>query len=387
MGIKDYLKYLNHEEPDKKSRNYEHIYIDCNYMVHYLIYKCQNDAQFYSRIYDYFGYIFETLKVSKTINLVYDGHYDKKMPSNPKQQTHILRNKYKKESDDYDKQSIYPGSQILTTFKTYIVDIIDKYKKIHMLNFQINISDDTIEGEADLKILDKINQSDHNKICILSKDSDMILISYSLIIKKNILIDVMTSLRPIKFVDVNKIVNLSKPIFNGDKFVKSFGPDYILIIILLGNDYIPKISNINYETLISCYQKYISHGNKSIINKNKVKKSNLINYISYIIINKKVKFNKKNLDLERFSIYFNNLCWTLKYYGLIENELEYIQDSPLDENIDINNLENELELMEKNIESNTNNIINTETTENQIKDSKIRLKNVINIYNFINGLV
>ncbi len=367
MGIKDYLKHLKHDEPSVKSRNYEHLYIDCNYMVHYLIYKCSNDNQFYSRIYDYFGYIFETMKVSKTVNLVYDGHYDKKMPSNPKQQTHILRNKYKKPSDDYDKQPIHPGSPVLSTFKTYILDIIDKYKKIHLLNFTVSINDDTIEGEADLKILEKIKKSDHDNICIMSKDSDIILISYSLIISKNIKIDVMTSLRPIKFVDVNKIVNLSKPIFNGEKDIKTYGSDYILIVILLGNDYLPKISNINYETIFSCYEKYLSHGNKSIISKNKIKKKNLINYMTYIIISKNVKFNKKNLDLSRFQTYYNNLCWTLKYYDVIDNELEYIQD----------NIANELpeELIDENIE-------NTENTE-----SKIRLRNVVNIYNFINGLV
>ena len=36
----------------------------------------------------------------------------------------------------------------------------------------------------------------------------MVLIAYSLIIKKNILVDIMINLRPIKFIHVNKIVNL-----------------------------------------------------------------------------------------------------------------------------------------------------------------------------------
>jgi len=340
-------------------------------MVHYLIYKCMNDNQLYFKIYDYFGYIFETLKISKTINLIFDGHYDKKMPSNPKQQTHILRNKYKKQSDDYDKQSIYPGSPILSTFKTYILDIIDKYKKIYMLNFKVELNDDTVEGEADLKILDKINKSDHDNICVMSKDSDIILISYSLIIRKNIKIDVMTNLRPIKFVDVNKIVNLSKPIFNGNKDITKFGPDYVLIIMLLGNDYLPKISNINYETLFACYEKYLAHGNNSIIYKNKIRKKNLINYISYIIIYKNVKYNKKNLDLSRFNIYYNNLCWALKYYNIIDNELEYIQDLPTYKNEDVEDIED---------------VENVENVEDN-SDTKIRIRNVVNVYNFINGLI
>jgi hypothetical protein len=135
--------------------------------------------------------------------------------------------------------------------------------------------------------------------------------------------------------------------------------------MLLGNDYLPKISNINYETLFTCYEKYLAHGNNSIIYKNKIRKKNLINYISYIIIYKNVKYNKKNLDLSRFNIYYNNLCWTLKYYNIIDNELEYIQDLPTCKNEDVDDVED--------VEDNS--------------DSKIRIRNVVNVYNFINGLI
>lgn len=359
MGIKDYLKHLSHEDPNVKLREYESLYIDCNFLIHYLIYKCRNDLELYARTFDYFKYVFDTLKVSKTIILVFDGKHDKKLVTNPKEQTHILRAKYKKQSDDYDKQPIYPGSEIISTYKTYMIDILEKYLSIYKLDFDIGMDDDNIEGEADLKILKHIDESTDKNICILSKDSDMVLIAYSLIVKKNILIDIMINLRPIKFIDVNKIVTLSNPIFNGKKLINSYGPDYILIIMFLGNDYLPKISNINYETIICCYNKYLEHGNNSIINKNKIKKKNLLNFITYIILNKKVKYNKKNLDLERFRIYYNNLSWSLKHYLVIENDLEYIQDS--DNSSDNNSNEG-------------------------LEENKTRIRNVINIYNFINGL-
>lgn len=351
MGIKDYLKHLEQRELAFKSIiNYENLYIDCNFMIHYLIYKCNNDFELCTKTFDYFKYIFSIIKVSKTIILVFDGECDKTFISNPKQQTHEIRAKYKKISDDYDKQPIYPGSEIISTFKTCIIDIIEKYKLTNKLNFTIRTNDDSLEGEADFKILKDIDESDESNICILSKDSDMVLIAYSLIIKKNILVDILINLRPIKFIHVNKIVTLPKPIFNGKKIIESYGLDYVLVIMLLGNDYLPKISNIDYNTLLNCYNKYLTHGNYPIISKNKIKKKNLINFITYIIITKKVKFNIKKLDLERFKIYYNNLSWSLKHYLILNNDNEYIQD--------INNLE-----------------------ENQV-----RIKNVINVYNFINGL-
>ena len=179
-------------------------------MIHYLIYKCKNDFELYTKTFDYFKYVFDTIKVSKTVILVFDGEYDKTFISNPKQQTHIMRAKYKKTSEDYDKQSIYPGSEIISTFKTFITDIIEKYKSINKMTLTVRTNDDSIEGEADVKILKDLNTSEEKNICILSKDSDMVLIAYSLIIKKNIFIDIMINLRPIKFIHVNKLYQIEK---------------------------------------------------------------------------------------------------------------------------------------------------------------------------------
>ncbi len=362
MGIKDYLKHLVQEEHTSNTRrNYENLYIDCNFMIHYLIYKCKNDLDLYARTFDYFKYVFDVIKVTNQIILVFDGEYDKTINlTNPKHQTHVLRAKYKKTSDDYDKQPIYPGSDIIETFKNYMEDIMNKYKSINKMDFNIKTNSDKVNGEADFKILDDIVEQDKRNICILSKDSDMVLIAYSLIIKKDINVDILINLRPIKFINVNNIVLFEKPIFNGEKNINTYGLDYVLLIMFLGNDYLPKISNINYDTLITCYNKYIQHGNESIICKNKIKKDNLINFINYIIIYKKVKFNKKNLDIDRFNIYFNNLSWSLKHYHVLINKFEYIQDSNL----------------------------NSDDSDNKDddKEEKTRIRNVINLYNFINGL-
>jgi hypothetical protein len=424
MGIKDYLKHLEHEEPNVSKREYDYVYIDCNYMLHYLIYKCRNDQELYSRTFEYFKYVFDTIKVFKKIYLVFDGKYDKKLLTNPKQQTQELRYKNKKESDDYDKQSIYPGSQIVSTYKTYLQDIIEKYKKILMGKFTIETHDDSVEGEADFKILDLIYGSDQDNICILSKDSDMILISYSLIINQNINIQIMSNFRPIKFIDVNKLGKLPKVIKGEKKDIETFGPDYILITLFLGNDYLPKISNITYDSIIKCYIRYLEHGNSKIIKKKKLNYLNLINFITYIVIDKKIKFNFKNLDTKRFSTYYNNLCWTLKQYKILDNDLYYLQDlniesaledtnlsdsdfknkfvkcsepstDELSEELDIlngktNSTNSKIEIENIKVNKSTKNKISInkkielESEKKEDSDNKIRIRNVINIYNFIN---
>ena len=84
MGIKDYLKHLVQDDPNVKPREYSNLYIDCNFMIHYLIYKCRNDFELYTRTFDYFEYVFKTIKVSSTVILVFDGEYDKTFITNPK---------------------------------------------------------------------------------------------------------------------------------------------------------------------------------------------------------------------------------------------------------------------------------------------------------------
>jgi len=334
MGIKDYLKYITYEIPQAKSRDYDYVYLDGNYLLHYLIYKCNSDIDLYKKVFNFWDHLTSILKIKKSLYLIFDGEYETEAISNPKLQTHIIRSKAKIKSDDYDKQSIYPGSQIIKTFKEFLIDIIEKYKKINRFNFTIEINGDDIKGEADIKILDSIYNSSQNNICICSKDSDMILISHSIITRKSIHIDILSDIRPIKFVNINKLNN--------------YGIDYVLIVLFLGNDYLPKISNVSYEVIIESYNKYIKF-NKPIISNNKIQLDNLINFISLIICSskKKIKFNHTSIDLNRFTIYFNNLNWCLKYYKAIDNSVEYISEI-------------------KNI------------------NEEIKIKNVLNIFNFLN---
>lgn len=333
MGIKDYLKYIQQEFPNAKSRVYDYVYMDCNYMCHYLIYRCKSDLDLYIKIFNYWDLFSNTIGINKELHLVFDGEYANEFESSPKYQTHILRAKAKPNSDIYESQSIFPKSQILKTFREYLVEVIERYKKINRKGFKIIINSDEISGEADIKILDTIANHDQNNICVCSKDSDMILISHILSVKKSICIDAMLNFRPIKFV---KIEMFSK-----------YGLDYALIVMLLGNDYLPKISNVKYDTLVCVYDKY-AKSNNPIISEGKINYSNLINFISHVIANsnKKIKFKTNCIDLKRFGIYFNNLQWCLGYYKVISNSNKYVQET--------------------------------------LQTNAIKLKHSINIYNFIN---
>jgi hypothetical protein len=317
MGIKNYSKNLIQDEPSIKNRNYDCVLVDCNYLIHYLIYGCTNQTEFDKKIYNYLNYLFEIIDVKNKIYLIFDGKYDKKFNVNPKQNTIINRTKYTKPSDAFDKQEIKPKSKIILDFKNSLSNILDQIKKINKKKFQIEIDDDHNEGEADIKILDLIFSSTYNDFCIISKDTDMIMISYSLILKNNINIDILYNLRPIKFIDVNQIIIK----YN---FVDK---DYLLLLLFLGNDFLPSISNINYDIMIKTYQKYISHYNERIINQDNINLNNLNLFITYYIIEKNIKYNYKLIDNIRYNNYYNNLLWTLNYYKIFNYKIDYIPDT------------------------------------------------------------
>jgi hypothetical protein len=329
MGIKNYSKNLSLEDVKTKERIYDNLLIDCNYLIHYLIYKCNNQKEFDKKIYNFINNLISIINIKNKILLVFDGKYDKKFVINPKQQTIENRTKYLKQSDDFDKQEIKPKSKIINDFKSALIESLEQIKKINKKKFEIIINDDYIDGEADIKILDLINDCKDKSYCLLSKDTDMILISYSLILKNNIEIDIIFSLRPLLFIDINKIV------------VKysNFKNDYILLLLLLGNDFLPSASHINYDILINSYQKYKSHFKKRIINKNKIKNDNLIIFITYYIISKNIKFNNNMINYERFNSYYNNLLWTLNYYKIIDIVIDYIPN-PINNVINIYNFIN-----------------------------------------------
>ena len=328
MGIKNYLKELKQDDIIKH-KEYDMLYIDCNYVIHYLIYNCTSDIDLQVKIANFIKYLFESVTIKKQIHLIFDGNYDKQYDTNPKLETQTKRMQ-SVNSSDYDKQQIAPKSRIIQFFKDNLIRILNTYISPFKQQFIIIVNDDYVDGEADIKILNLV-ANNKNKICILSKDTDMILIGYNTLLQnKDTLadmggiggvggdssgigdIDILCNLRPLKIININKLV----------KKHDIFGRDYLLLLLLMGNDFLPCIGQVNYKKLIETYKHTFIHvplvpdGNRIIIN-NKVNYDNLVLFISCYIINAKCKFNYDNITTERFNDYYNNLIWCLRYYNII----------------------------------------------------------------------
>ena len=324
MGIKNFLQNFNVIKYNT-SKTFNDIYLDCNYLMYNLINNCTNNDDYKNKISKFIDILFKNIIVKNNIYLIFDGYYDNTELINPKTfktRTYIV-------SDDYDKQPIKPKLEIVKFFKETIISCINNKKKKNLLCFDIITDDDYTDGEGDLKLLNHIYKNKKENNCIISKDSDIILIASSLCITLNINIDII--IQP---------SNISYIIFQ-DEF-KKYGKDYLLLMLFLGNDYLPKLSNIDYETLLIGYNEYKKIYKKNIVDVS-VNYNNLILFFECIIVylknnkNKKLIYSLKNFNIERFKIYYNNINWCLKLYKLIDNKNSYIMDDIGDKVINIYN--------------------------------------------------
>ena len=329
MGIKKYLPNLKISSTlqNKEKIEYECIYLDCNYLIHLLIHGCNNNDDLYDKTFKYCKSLFNFIKVNKYVYIIFDGINEHEF--NPKENTHILRNnKNLKNNDSYDKQIISHNTEIIKYYENILIQIIEKIKIMNMFDYEIVLSLTNISGEADIKILNTIYDKPETNICILTKDTDLIQIAFVNSLTYSINVDVLISIfnDEIKYVKYDTVKNILNPIITiNNKTINYYSFDYILLIALMGNDYLPKISNIDYETIITAYNLYKTHGHKNIIQKQKFKSKLFRLFISYLIYVKKLKFNIKKLQIKRYQIYYNNLNWFLKYYKVINNDCEFIK--------------------------------------------------------------
>lgn len=338
MGIKNFLCNLDHDNSATSTElnEFEHLYIDGNYILHILMYNTTSEEDLYNKTFYYIRKLLKNVNITKSITVLFDGIID----DNSKTETCNLRSNKNKNLDMtlFENQSIKPGSKILKLFIKYLSQVFDKLQ----VSVDINFVNDDIPGECDFKILNHIKQHRNRgeTICLFSKDSDMVLISYSLTLSIHVKIYILINYKNFEFISINKLQSKFQQSYLSQK-INDNNYDYVLLIFLLGNDYLPKISKIDYNVLINTYSLYINVFNdqKIIQNKQLIYK-NFINFISLLVANKNIKFNINNINYDRFTNYYNNLLWCLKKYNVIENNNQYIGNINVEHVLDIYNFIN-----------------------------------------------
>ena len=330
MGIKNFHQWLHEKFPMafiqiKNNNIYEYIYIDLNFILHNSIYSCRTESEFMNRIKNNLDIIFSNFIATKEIFIAIDGpsSFAKIML----QQKRRLNNTNKMDTTKINSLCITPGISIMQRVEKYIEKYIfnlgKKYKFIKP-KFSTSFSNEPNEGE--IKICKKViangsKNLDHRHL-IIGNDSDLIVLAMGMkpVYNINILI---------KGKEVNEIISLKNLLHAYCKFLNKdntinelknscFRDDFIVLSIMMGNDYLPKVGYINYEKLWKCYKILISKIDQTIINNDTNFNIPVLSHFLLILYNSissgYQKVNISTYNPEQSNLYLEGILWCVNMY-------------------------------------------------------------------------
>ena len=308
MGIPSYYKNLiikyNNIKIDINNINIDKLFIDYNGLIHPIahITLCNNLSEeiFYNKLWEKTLEIIDKIRAKK-VYLFIDGV----APLAKIMQQRKRR--YMSDKKNWDTNAITSGTPFMNKLLLFLE------KKCFESNIYLNSSN--INGEGEHKILSYIHDNDliDDNIVIHGLDADLILLSLLSKCNNIYLMRDNNDNNDLTYISINNLKNSIylewKEILNKNSdIIKS----YVVLITLLGNDFLPNLLFINlYNDGINIIKK-VSY-NINIIDKNN---ENKINIESINIILKNLKENEKNKIKTNFNINSIN-DWNKNYYNKI----------------------------------------------------------------------
>lgn len=311
MGITNFYKEIKLKYPDAFfsifDEIFEFLYIDLNCILHKCTYNCENIDEIIKKItYT----IFEICKKSQPTKCLYlfcDG-------TSPFAKL-LLQRERRFSMNESLSLNFTPGTVFLKQLPSKLNDLIN----IIRLHLNIDVYIDSLNpGESEIKIKNKIlenySKNTEDKHVLITTDADVILILTSDISYKKCYIldhDILLS--------IEKLINLHKKEYN---LLNNSHLDFSFLNLLLGNDYLPKVSSINFNNLWESYSYNIYNENLIQIKKNEfiLNKYLLINILTDILgglkknVLTKIKNKKEYFNNLNILNYFDGLKWNFDMY-------------------------------------------------------------------------
>lgn len=334
MGIHNFHKWIKQNsscvELIKNPIEAEHVYIDINFCLHNVVYNTKNTDILLKKLSTFIENMLKNIIPVKSITLATDGPapYAKLMLQRLRRQN-IARSLDKDiSSNEVNPICFTPGTKFMLDFNQNIVDIINKLK----VKYDVTIHE-LLEGpnEAELKI---INQLIKNNIkypldehIIISNDADICIMSSILDCYDKINIAVKSK-GLMECFNIKKFTN----IINANNINKK-NVDLSFIFLLMGNDYLPKLSYISFDNLLKSYNAAYKKNKKNLINHDLTININFFKDLMLFL-----NFNFKNKGwLNIFSImdfntnlyenYIEGLLWCIDCYkNGVCNKYDYMYE-------------------------------------------------------------
>ena len=332
MGIDNFHTWLRQKFPGsyipiKTNNIYEYIYIDVNFILHNSIYGCKTENDFIKKLYLQLDIIFANFIATKKIFFSLDG---------PSSFAKIIlqRKRRTMTSDKVNKNAISslyitPGIEPMKRIETYLKTYVDKLKtNYRFINPDTYMSSSNEPDEGEIKICYEVIKNGlsnlNHRHLIIGNDSDLIALSMGMKPIHNINILVKGKSEN-QLISLTKLLQLHcKNINRLDKIEKlsisTLRNDFVVISIMMGNDYLPKLGYVKHEKLWKIYYDLIRslHENETLMNDDYTFNDCIMKKFMFNAYNSLSNgFKKVGVDTYndvRSKSYLEGILWCLKMY-------------------------------------------------------------------------
>lgn len=340
MGITNFHKMIkeNYSNAFQKKwlDNYDNVYVDLNYVLHYCSYSSHSEDDVFTKLYAFFDCILAELIPTKSLTICSDGVAPlAKLILQRQRRLNVSKNiDSEKTTNDFSTMLFTPGTAFMKNLNNKLTNYFNYVS--NTFNITINYLDSTFD-EAELKLkfklMENINQNKMHSHIVVTNDADVIVMLTTLQYLDNTFVFCRSNQQ-------NEILSIGKLIdLHTDKVGCSLNPnyDFALVSIMMGNDYIPKIKLVDFEKLWEAYANVLMSNSNGLVNLDLtindtffVKMLNQIIYLSKQTYPNTV--NVYNAFSDLYSNYLDGLTWCLHTYQsgkcIRYNYMYEYQDAP-----------------------------------------------------------
>lgn len=336
MGISNFNSWIKQTYPsclirNKENnkpiiKNYDHIYIDLNFLLHNSIYTSNNQKSFLNNLFTSIDKIITTNHALKSITIAIDGS-----GSYAKIKLQKSRRLQKSNNCDLSKFSslhLTPGTKFMNSLNEHIKNYIKSRQRwFKFRHVKFNFYDSNTKDEGELKIfhqLKKNGKKNSDTHLVVGNDADLIVMALAIENTNNISILIKEN-KSYCLIDIDKLIlehgfkfcnfNSKEQIIFYSNFIRK---DFSCLSLFLGNDYLPKMFFINYKNLWPSYLKTRKQlSTLFLVRKNSFNQIFFIKLLENIIDTLKPSYKKVPDTFDEFKIknYISGILWCLEMYS------------------------------------------------------------------------
>lgn len=251
MGITNFHKWIVQKYPSAKVSLDKvmftnNLFIDLNFLLHYCSYGIDNEIVLLQRIMNNITYLIDTFVPITSVVLVTDGSPPLAKLLTQRKRRILMSRKTEISSEGLNHLILTVGTKFMESLGEKLSDYINRSINKYKISIK-TIFDKPNEAESNiLKIINSADAKETN--IIVSNDADVIVMSCASQ-NTNIHIANIQPGKKLSIFSTTKICDLFKKQNGGS------GLDFVFLMLLMGNDYLPKLHFVKFDLLLKTYSK------------------------------------------------------------------------------------------------------------------------------------